>query len=121
MPQKCAYFTLNLPNGFYLCHFFRDKDGKRPEFMPMFVFVHAYVRFRSCLCSPAFMPIFFHEDAFVFQPLCPRIYQDFPIRSYLEFIPAFYKECFRGFLFVLMRSIAGYVTNKNGEKDRKQI
>ena len=57
MPQKCAYFTLNLPNGFYLCHFFRDKDGKRPEFMP----------------------IFFHEDAFVFQPPCSRIYQDFPI------------------------------------------
>ena len=44
-----------------------------------------------------------------------------PLRSCLEFIPAFYKECFRGFLFVLMRSIAGYVTNKNGEKDRKQI
>ena len=43
------------------------------------------------------------------------------LRSCLEFIPAFYKECFRGFLFVLMRSIAGYVTNKNGEKDRKQI
>ena len=33
------------------------------------------------------------------------------LRSCLEFIPAFYKECFRGFLFVLMRSIAGYVTN----------
>ena len=43
------------------------------------------------------------------------------LRSCLEFIPAFYKECFRGFLFVLMRSIASYVTNKNGEKDRKQI
>lgn len=70
MPQKCAYFTLNLPNGFYLCHFFRDKDGKRPEFMPMFVFVHAYVRGvhaylfpRRCLCfsaplAPGFIKIF---------------------------------------------------------------
>lgn len=53
MPQKCAYFTLNLPNGFYLCHFFRDKDGKRPEFMPMFVFVHAYLFPRRCLCFSA--------------------------------------------------------------------
>lgn len=71
MPQKCAYFTLNLPNGFYLCHFFRDKDGKTPG-------IHAYVRFRSCLCSPAFMPIFFHEDAFVFQPpLAPGFIKTF--------------------------------------------
>jgi len=72
MPQKCAYFTLNLPNGFYLCHFFRDKDGKRPEFMPMFVFVHAYVRRRSCLSFSTKMPLFF-------SPPCSRIYQDFPI------------------------------------------
>ena len=43
------------------------------------------------------------------------------LRSCFEFIPDFSKECFQGFLFVLMRSIAGYVTNKNGGKDRKQI
>ena len=52
---------------------------------------------------------------------CFCISSETRFRSCLEFIPAFYKECFRGFLFVLMRSIAGYVTNKNGEKDRKQI
>ena len=78
--------------------------------MPIIVSVYAYLRIHSCLPFFPFMPIFFLKGCILFS-----------LRSCLEFIPAFYKECFRGFLFVLMRSIAGYVTNKNGEKDRKQI
>ena len=37
--------------------------------MPIFVSVYAYVRFRSCLCSPVFMPIFFEKGKI--KPVCP--------------------------------------------------
>lgn len=41
-------------------------------------------------------------------------------RVCFEFIPPFYEESFRDILFVLSRSIAGYVTRKNGQKSRKE-
>ena len=36
-----------------------------------------------------------------------------PLRACLNFVQAYFEDCFRGYFLVIMRSVAGYVTNKN--------
>ena len=42
------------------------------------------------------------------------------LRACLNFARHSFEICFRGYFSVFMRSIAGYVTNKNGKIGRKE-
>ena len=41
-------------------------------------------------------------------------------RSCLNFAQPHFEGCFRGYFSVVMRSVAGYVTNNNRKRDRKE-
>ena len=42
------------------------------------------------------------------------------LRACLNFAQHYFERCFRGYFSADMRSVAGYVTNGSGKRDRKQ-
>ena len=42
------------------------------------------------------------------------------LRACLNFAQPHFEGCFRGYFSVVMRSVAGYVTNNNRKRDRKE-
>ena len=42
------------------------------------------------------------------------------IRACLNFAQPYFEGCFRGYFSVVVRSVAGYVTNNNRKRDRKE-
>ena len=42
------------------------------------------------------------------------------LRAYSNFTQAYFENCFREYFLVVMRSVAGYVTNKDKKRDRKK-
>ena len=43
-----------------------------------------------------------------------------PLRACLNFAQVYFENCFRGYFSDFIRRIAGYLTHKIGETDRKQ-